>query len=63
MRKRSTAAPALPTAAPNIPCMKAKRNTKKMEDRVRQKKLAAILAPLKIALLERSGRAHEATHH
>jgi hypothetical protein len=43
--------------------MKPKRNTKKMEDRARQKKLAAILAPLKIALLERSGRAHEATHH
>jgi hypothetical protein len=64
MRKRSTANPALPTAAANIPCaMKPKRNTSKIEDRARQKRMAATLAPLKIALLERSGRAHEATHH
>ena len=55
MRKNPTAIPALPTAAANIPAMKPKRNTKKMEDRARQKKLAAILAPLKAALERRNG--------
>lgn len=50
--KNQKAAPALPTAAPNIPCMKPKRSTKKMEDRARQKKLVAILAPLRLALEE-----------
>src|SRR5271157_1906961 len=59
MKKRPTTAPALQTAEPNIPCwnVEPKRNTKTMEDRARQKKLAAILAPLRAAL-ERSASCH-----
>jgi hypothetical protein len=39
--KHSTAAPALPTAAPRIPCFDVKRkpNTKKIEDRAKQKEM------------------------
>jgi len=53
VKKHPTAAPALPTAAPNIPCwtsMKRKRNTAKIEAGDRQKKMRVILAPLKAAL-------------
>jgi hypothetical protein len=59
MKKHPTAAPALPTAAPNIPCwnVKPKRNTKTIEGRARQKKMAAILTPLRAAL-ERSASCH-----
>jgi hypothetical protein len=57
MSKRSTAAPALPTAAPNIPCwnLKPKRNTAKLEARERQKKMRVLFAPLRAAL-ERAAR-------
>jgi hypothetical protein len=50
--KNQTAAPALQTAAPRIPCfdVKPKRNSKKIQDRARQKRMAAILAPLKMVL-------------
>src|ERR1017187_9550131 len=52
-RERSsyiTAIPALSIAAPNIPCMKPKRNTVKIEDRAKQNRLRIILAPLRLAL-------------
>ena len=57
MKKHPTAAPALPTAAPNIPCwtVKPKRNTAKLEARERQKKMRVLLAPLRTAL-ERAAR-------
>jgi len=52
MRKHATTAPTLPTAEPRIPCwtVKPKRNTAKMADRARQKRLAANLDPLRSAL-------------
>jgi hypothetical protein len=54
MSKRTlAAAPVLPTAAPNIPYWTVKpnkRNTAKMADRARQKRLAANLDPLRSAL-------------
>jgi len=52
MKQNPTAAPALPTAAPRIPCfsVRPKRNSKKTEDRARQKRMAAILSPLKMVL-------------
>ena len=50
MKKNLTTAPTPPTAAPNIPCMKPKRNTSKIEDRERQKRMREILAPLRAAL-------------
>jgi len=56
MRKGTlAAAPALPTAAANIPCMMPKRNTAKLEARERQKKMRVLLAPLRAAL-ERAAR-------
>jgi hypothetical protein len=48
--KNQKAAPALPTAAPNIPCMKAKPNTAKIQDRAKQKRLRKMFAPLRFAL-------------
>ena len=50
MSKRSAAAPALPTAEPNIPSTKAKPNTAKREARERQKKMRVLLAPLRAAV-------------
>ena len=50
--KNRTAVPTMPTAEPNIPCwtsMKPKRNTSKIEDRERQKRMREILAPLRAA--------------
>jgi hypothetical protein len=66
MKKHPTAAPALPVAQPNIPCwtsMKPKRNTTKTEDRARQRKMAAILAPLRAALTKRDRRAKDEIAH
>jgi hypothetical protein len=52
MKKHPTAAPALLTAAPKIPCWtaKPKPNTAKSEIREKQKKMRQILAPLRTAL-------------
>ena len=55
MIDHTTEAPALPTAAPNIPAMKPKRNTAKIEDRAKQKRLRNTFAPLRLAL-ERAAR-------
>ena len=53
MRKHATTAPAMQTAEAQIPYWTVKpnkRNTAKMPDRARQKRLAAILDPLRTAL-------------
>jgi hypothetical protein len=52
MRKHPTAAPALLTAAPKIPCWtaKPKPNTKKTKDRDEQRRMRKLLAPLRTAL-------------
>ena len=51
MKKNPTAKPALPTAEPDIPCaMKPRRNTAKIEDRAKQKRLRKLFAPLRSAL-------------
>ena len=52
MRDQTTTAPALPTAAPNIPCMKAKPKSVKIEDRAKQKRLRKGFAPLRFVLEE-----------
>ena len=56
--KNQTAAPALQTALPRIPCfdVKPKRNSKKIQGRAPQKRMAAILAPLRAALERRIGQ-------
>jgi hypothetical protein len=56
MTNHSTVNPALPTAEPNIPAMKPKRNAAKIEDPVKQKRLRRICAPLRLAMEKLAGQ-------